>query len=668
MSENTSDTRSGLDAGAMDTSIRPQDDLFGFVNGTWLATTEIPEDKGRYGSFDMLREKAAEDVRVILDEVATDAGHGASDTDGDDVRGKVGAFYASFLDAARADELGLAPVEADLAAIRDAADLTELWRVLGRLQREGVGGAVAVFVDTDSRDSSSYIAHLEQSGIGLPDESYYREEGYAELRGAYERHLAAMGRLVADAGATDGFDAGRAYELEIRLAGAHWDRVRCRDAVATYTKFTLAELEESAPAVPWRAWFEALGAPADRLTHIVVRQPSYLEGLSETCTQVPLDQWKAWAVRRIVGSMAPFLSAPFVAENFDFYGRTLTGTPQQRQRWKRGVDLVGALLGEAVGQLYVERHFPPQAKERMVELVDNLIEAYRIDIADLEWMSGETKAKALDKLAAFVPKIGYPDEWRDYSGLEVREGDLVGNVRRAHAFETDRDWRKLGSPVDRGEWFMPPQTVNAYYNPGMNEIVFPAAILQPPFFDAEADDAVNYGAIGSVIGHEIGHGFDDQGSRYDGVGNLDDWWTADDRAAFEELTGKLIAQYDALEPRDLPGEHVNGALTVGENIGDLGGVTIAHLAYRLSLGEGGLDSAPVIDGLTGEQRLFAGWAQVWRGKARPEEAKRLLAIDPHSPSDLRANIVANLAEFVHAYDVKPGDGMWLDPADRVRIW
>jgi len=677
MDDNGAGLRSGLDVGARDRSVRPQDDLFEFVNGTWLEKTEIPADKGRYGSFDILREKAADDVRVILEELVSAAvgeGEGASESGGPEsdaeVRGKVGAFYRSFLDEARVEELGLAPVADDLTAIRGAADLTDLWRILGRLQREGVGGAVEVFVDTDAKDSSSYIAHLEQSGLGLPDESYYREEDYAELREAYARHLATMSALVGEGlAASGGFDAAEVVEVERLLASEHWDRVRCRDAVATYTKFSIEEIESHAPNVPWRVWFEALGAPMDRLTHVVVRQPSYLEALSEACTSVPLERWKEWAVRRVIGSMAPFLPAAIVAENFEFYGRTLTGTPEQRDRWKRGVDLVGAVLGEAVGRLYVDKHFPPRAKERMVELVDNLIEAYRIDIGDLDWMSEETKAKALDKLGTFVPKIGYPDEWRDYSALEVVEGDLVGNVRRARAFEMDRDWRKLGSPVDRGEWFMPPQTVNAYYNPGMNEIVFPAAILQPPFFDVDADDdAVNYGAIGSVIGHEIGHGFDDQGSKYDGLGNLDDWWTEKDRAAFDELTNKLIAQYDALEPRDLPGEKVNGALTVGENIGDLGGVTIAHLAYRLSLGDGGLDSAPVIDDLTGDQRLFAGWAQVWRGKARPEEAKRLLSIDPHSPSDLRATIVRNLTEFVEAYDVRPGDGMWLDPAERVRIW
>ncbi|WP_040159552.1 M13 family metallopeptidase [Mobilicoccus massiliensis] len=680
MSEHAPGLRSGLDLSAIDAAVRPQDDLFGHVNGTWLARTAIPADKGRYGEFDILAEKAREDVRALLDEVGQEAGEAsaeASDAGANAgvgagaVRAKVGALYRSFLDEARAERLGTSPIADDLAAIDAAGDLTELWRQMGRLQREGVGGAVAVFVDTDARDSQSYIAHLEQAGIGLPDESYYRDDKYSDLRAAYGEHLNRMSGLLAEPDADvayTGFDAPAALGLETTLAAGHWDRVRSRDAVATYTKMSIEELEQHAPGVPWRVWFEALGAPMEQLTHVVVRQPSYLEALSAACVELPLDQWKAWLGRRLLGSIAPFLSPAVSDENFDFYGRTLSGTPQQRERWKRGVDLVNTLMGEAVGRLYVERHFPPRAKERMVELVDNLIEAYRIDISDLSWMSEQTKAKALEKLATFVPKIGYPDEWRDYSGLEVDPADLVGNVRRAHAFETDRDWRKLGSPVDRGEWFMPPQTVNAYYNPGMNEIVFPAAILQPPFFDADADDAVNYGAIGSVIGHEIGHGFDDQGSKYDGLGNLDDWWTEQDREAFDELTTALIAQYDALEPRDLPGEHVNGALTVGENIGDLGGVTIAHLAYRLSLGEGGLDSAPVIDGLTGDQRLFAGWAQIWRLKARTEEARRLLAIDPHSPGEFRANIVRNLSEFVDAYDVQPGDGMWLEPSQRVRIW
>ncbi len=659
--------RSGLDTAAMDREVRPQDDLFGFVNGTWLAQTQIPEDKGAYSPFHILAENAEADVRVLLDEARAGAGsEGATggDNDTEAVRRQIGALYSSFLDEERVEQAGITPIADDLAAIAGAADVEALWAVLGRLQRQGVGGASAVFVDNDDRDSQSYIVYLEQSGLGLPDESYYRDEKYAELREAYRAHLGRMSELLGE----HSFDAEAAYEVEATLAAGHWDNVRTRDAVASYTKVSLDELRSLAPHVPWRTWFEALGAPMQQLEHVVVRQPSYLEALSGAVSGLSLEQWKAWVTRRLLGSVAAFLPTAFVTENFDFYGRTLSGTPSQRERWKRGVDLVNSLMGEGVGRLYVDRHFPARAKERMVELVANLIEAYRIDIAELTWMSADTKAKALDKLGTFVPKIGYPDTWRDYSALVLDAEDLLGNVRRAHEFETDRDWAKLGGPVDRGEWFMPPQTVNAYYNPGMNEIVFPAAILQPPFFDADADDAVNYGAIGSVIGHEIGHGFDDQGSRYDGVGNLVEWWTEEDRAAFDELAGRLIAQYDELEPRDLPGEKVNGSLTVGENIGDLGGVTIAHLAYRLSLGEGGLESAPVIDGMSGDQRLFAGWAQIWRILARPEEAKRRLAIDPHSPGEFRANIVRNLSEFHEAFDVKPGDDLWLEESERVRIW
>nr|WP_284305912.1 M13-type metalloendopeptidase [Mobilicoccus caccae] len=654
----------------MDSSIRPQDDLFGFVNGTWIAGTEIPADKGRYGEFDILAEKAREDVRALLEEAEAATSDAASGdvADGDAVarmRAQVGALYRSFLDEDRIERLGLAPVADDLAAIASVSDVEGLWVLMGRLQRQGIGGAVSAYVDTDKRDSQTYTTYLQQSGIGLPDESYYREDKYADVRTAYLAHLARVNDLVGEHGS---FGNDEVYETERTLAAAHWDRVRTRDVVASYTAMTLDELAELAPNVPWRAWLEALGAPADKLDRIVVRQPSYLEALSAATQDIPLERWKAWLTWRVLGASAPFLTREIDEQHFDFYGRTLSGTPSQRDRWKRGVDLVNMLVGEGVGRLYVDRHFPPQAKERMVELVDNLIAAYRIDIADLDWMGEATKAKALDKLGTFVPKIGYPDEWRDYSALVLTADDLLGNVRRANEFETDRDWAKLGGPVDRGEWFMPPQMVNAYYNPGMNEIVFPAAILQPPFFDSEADDAVNYGAIGSVIGHEIGHGFDDQGSRYDGLGNLAEWWTEEDRAAFDERAGKLIAQYDVLEPRDLPGETVNGALTVGENIGDLGGVTIAHLAYRLSLGEGGLESAPVIDDLTGEQRFFAGWAQIWRLKARTEEAKRLLAIDPHSPGEFRANIVRNLTEFHDAFDVSPGDGLWLEESERVRIW
>jgi putative endopeptidase len=428
---------------------------------------------------------------------------------------------------------------------------------------------------------------------------------------------------------------------------------------------TLAQLAESAPGFDWAAWARALGAPEGSLDDLVMQEPPFAQAFAALWSELPLEDWKAWMAYHAVSARAPYLTREIVEANFDFYGRTLTGAQELRDRWKRGVSLVQGVLGEAVGEVYVERHFPPTHKERMNELVAHLVEAYRESITGLDWMGEETRAKALAKLDSFTPKIGYPVKWRDYSALEVRADDLVGNVRRAHAFEQDRELRKIGKPIDRDEWFMTPQTVNAYYNPGMNEIVFPAGILQPPFFDLEAEDSVNYGAIGAVIGHEIGHGFDDQGSRYDGLGNLSDWWTEQDRERFDALTQALIAQYDAFEPRDLPGRHVNGALTVGENIGDLGGVTIAYQAWRIA----NHDNEPeVLDGLTGAQRLFAGWATCWRTKAREEEAVRRLSVDPHSPPEFRANVVRNLEEFYDAFDVKEGDDLWLDPQSRVRIW
>ncbi|MET0862732.1 MAG: M13-type metalloendopeptidase, partial [Nakamurella sp.] len=453
---------------------------------------------------------------------------------------------------------------------------------------------------------------------------------------------------------------------ESQLAAGHWDRVKSRDSSQTFNPMDRAGLNELLPAELWDAWLTGLGAGSELLAQVVVRHPSFISTLAGLLTADRLPAWKGWVAWQIIRSAAPLGPAELVEKNFDFYGRTLSGVPTLRERWKRGVSLVEAAAGEALGRLYVERHFPPTAKQRMDELVSNLLAAYQRNITELSWMSEVTKAKALDKLAAFTPKIGYPDEWRDYSTLQVRADDLAGNARRAAAFELDRQLAKIGKPVDRLEWFMSPQTVNAYYNPGMNEIVFPAAILQPPFFDPDADDAVNYGAIGAVIGHEIGHGFDDQGSKYDGRGALQDWWTAADREAFEKLTTRLIEQYDALEPAQLPGNHVNGALTVGENIGDLGGLGIAFQAWRISL-EG--TEPPVIDGQTGAQRFFRAWAVAWQSKIRDAELLRLLSIDPHSPAEFRCNqVVRNLDEFYDAFGVQEGDGLWLAPADRVRIW
>ena len=652
--------RAGIDRAAMDERVRPQDDLFGHVNDAWIAATPVPDDRSRYGTFDILRERAEADMRALLEEDAPGGG-----ADGGTSGALARTLYASFLDADRAEALGLAPIEALLAEAAAVPDGPAAMVLLGRLQREGVGGLAEVYVNTDPGSPDRYVPFLEQSGLGLPDEAYYREDAYAPIRTAYVAHLT---RVFVLGGATEdeaGADAHAVLDLETRLAAGHWDRVTRRDAVKSYTLVDLAGLTEQAPNVPWAQWLAAGGAPELAQQAIVMRQPPYLRILSDELAATDAPTWRAWLRSAILHAYAPYLHGALVAENFDFYGRVLSGTPQQRERWKRGVALVDQLVGEDAGRLYVARHYPPHAEERMRQLVANLVEAYRRDIAELAWMTPATREKALAKLAAFTPKVGHPVRWRDYGALAFAADDLVGNVRAGYAFETDRMWRKLGGPVDRDEWFMTAQTVNAYYNPGMNEIVFPAAILQPPFFDVDADDAVNYGAIGSVIGHEIGHGFDDQGSRYDGSGALVDWWTAEDRAAFDERARALIAQYDAFHPRDLPAEKVNGALTVGENIGDLGGVTIAHLAYRIARGDA---EPPIIDGMTGDQRFFAGWAQVWRMVVRPEEAKRLLAIDPHSPGEFRANIVRNLTEFYEAYDVRAGDGLWLPEAERVRIW
>ncbi|NLG54402.1 MAG: peptidase M13, partial [Rhodococcus sp.] len=450
---------------------------------------------------------------------------------------------------------------------------------------------------------------------------------------------------------------------ETKLAAGHWDVVRRRDAELSYN---LTAFDELPSGFDWAGWTTAFGGSGSGFSEIVVRQPDYLNTFAQLWDEEPLETWQAWLAWRVIHARAPYLTETFVDENFDFYGRTLTGAEEIRERWKRGVSLVQDLLGEAVGKIYVERHFPAESKVRMQELVDNLIEAYRRSITSLEWMSEDTRRAALTKLKKFTPKIGYPDRWRDYSRVTIVADDLVGNYRRGYAAEFDRELGKLGGPVDRDEWFMTPQTVNAYYNPGMNEIVFPAAILQPPFFDPDADDAANYGGIGAVIGHEIGHGFDDQGAKYDGDGNMVDWWTDSDRTEFGKRTAELIAQYDAFSPKDLPGHTVNGEFTIGENIGDLGGLTIALEAYRIAT-EG--SEPPVLDGLTGLQRVFFGWAQVWRTKAREAEAIRRLAVDPHSPPEFRCNgVVRNLDSFYEAFEVTSDDALYLAPEHRVKIW
>ena len=656
--------RSGIDLSHVETSVRPQDDLFGHVNGRWLAEYQMPGDRATDGAFRTLYDRAEEQVRELIMQAAAAAAPPGTDEQ------RIGDLYASFLDADAVEHRGVQPLLTELAAIAAAADPTALAAVIGVLQRTGVGGGVGLYIDTDSKNSSRYLAHVSQSGLGLPDESYYRDEQHASILGAYPGHIAAMFALVFGGTADEYAErAGRIVALETKIAAAHWDVVKRRDADLTYNLRRFADLAAEAPGFDWAGWIAALGTDPETVAELVVRQPDYLTAFAALWSGADLADWKDWARWRLIHARAALLTEALVEEDFNFYGRTLSGTEQIRERWKRAVSLVEGLMGDAVGRLYVERHFPPEAKARMDVLVANLREAYRVSIDDLDWMTPDTRQRALAKLDKFTAKIGYPAKWRDYSALVIDRDDLYGNVIRGTEVAFDREMAKLGGPVDRDEWFMTPQTVNAYYNPGMNEIVFPAAILQPPFFDAEADDAANYGGIGAVIGHEIGHGFDDQGAKYDGDGNLVDWWTDQDRTEFGSRTKKLIEQYDAYVPRDLQGRgdaHVNGAFTVGENIGDLGGLSIALLAYRLSLGG---KEAPVIDGLTGVQRVLFGWAQVWRTKSREAEAVRRLATDPHSPPEFRCNgVIRNIDAFYDAFDVSADDALYLEPQQRVRIW
>ena len=637
----------------MDPDTRPQDDLFGHVNGRWLAETEIPSDRSSWGPFVQLADTAEQQVRDIIESLA------AADADSlDDDARKVGDLFASFMDTATIEKRGLRPVRPLIDAVAKLRDVRDLAAFLGEFERVGGHGIFGSYVDTDDRNSERYLVHITQGGLGLPDETYYREDKHAETREQYVEYLTKLFTLAGHESAAEA--AATVLEVDTKLAAGHWERAETRDVQKTYNLTTLAELKELSPSFDWEAYIRNLGGSTDTIAEANVRQPSYLSHLSEVLNEVPIEQWKEWMLFHVLRSAAPYLTDDFVQANFDFYGRILNGTPELRARWKRGVAFVEGAIGEAVGKEYVARHFPPRSKELMDGLVDNLLKAYRRSITDLDWMTEETKQRAFEKLDLFRPKIGYPEKFRDYSALDVRPDDLLGNVAAASAFETDRQLNKIGSPVDKDEWLMLPQTVNAYYNPGINEICFPAGILQKPFFDADAEAAENYGGIGAVIGHEIGHGFDDQGAQYDGEGNLNDWWTPDDKAAFEQKSKALIEQYDAFEPRNLPGEHVNGALTVGENIGDLGGLTIGHKAFLIA--EGG--EASVED----RQKVFLNWAHCWRTKRRKELDLQYLTIDPHSPPEFRANIVRNLEEFHEVFETTPDDGLWLDPEDRVRIW
>jgi putative endopeptidase len=657
MSETSAKT-SGIVTTELDPAVRPQDDLFRHVNGKWIDRTEIPSDKARYGSFYLLAEEAEKAVREIIEE--------ASSADVGTEERKFGDVYASFMDESRIQQLGARPLKPLLDEVDGIATTGAFLATAGRFERRGTSGFFQLFIDNDPGDPERYLVFFEQGGLGLPDESYYRDENFAEIRTKYVEYLTTILGLA-------GLDrpaerAKRIFALETDLAKNHWDNVRSRDSEATYNLTTWTDVTASATArgLDLDAWLTAIDAPANSFTEVVVRQPSFLDALPELITEARLEAWKDWLSWQVIRSNSGYLSDEFVNANFDFYGRTLTGTPELRARWKRGVSLVEGSLGEAVGRTYVERHFPAGAKVAMDILVANLIEAYRQSIASLTWMTPVTRAKAIEKLEKFTPKIGYPVKWRDYSALTITPDNLLANIAAVNEFEFQRELGKIGKPLDRDEWFMTPQTINAYYNPGLNEIVFPAAILQFPFFDENRDDAANYGAIGAVIGHEIGHGFDDQGSKYDGDGRLLDWWTAEDKAAFETLTKSLIAQYDALAPLQVPDHHVNGALTIGENIGDLGGLSIAWKAYLISL-DG--KQPPVIDGMTGAERFFLSWAQAWQLKARDEEVIRLISIDPHSPNEFRCNqIVRNIDEFYTTFNLTASDDLWLEPSDRVTIW
>ena len=650
--------KSGIDLAHIKSSVRPQDDLYRHVNGTWIDNAVIPSDRSSDGAFYALYQQAEAHVREIIEDLA------ASNSAPGSVAAKVGDLYGSFMAESEIEKLGLSPIQVDLDRALSIRDVKDFHQTLGDFESRGLGGLFYQYITTDNMASDTNIVYIGQSGLSLPDEAYYREEEFAEIRAAFLAHMEKMFTLAKVSNPSD--RAKQILDLETKIAASHWDQVQDRDATLTYNKMSFAELAASSNGFDWELWLASSQTPRNVMEKVIVRQPSFFTGLGKLLSDFDLSAWSSWLTWHLLSSAASALSSEFVNENFAFYGTILSGTPELKARWKRGVSLVEGSLGEAVGQIYVERHFPPAAKTRMVTLVANLIEAYRVDIAALNWMSPETKARAFEKLDKFTPKIGYPDKWRDYSKLEITRDDLLGNLARVAKFNQDFEYAKIGAPVDRTEWLMTPQTVNAYYMPGMNEIVFPAAILQPPFFDLAADDAANYGGIGAVIGHEIGHGFDDQGSKYDGDGNLNNWWTDNDRIEFEKRANALIAQYEELHPSEAPDVHVNGALTIGENIGDLGGLTIAIKAYELSLGG---KAAPVIDGLTGAQRLFMGWAQCWRQKMRPEEVRRRVATDPHSPDEFRCNqVVRNLNEFYEAFSVKQSDALYLPESERIRIW
>ena len=652
---------SGIDTGGLDTNVRPQDDLFRHVNGRWLLTTEIPADKSNYGSFTALADSARENVRTIIEHAARKPA--------DNIERKIGDFYQSFMNEELITKKGLDPLRAELAAIGAITSKDEVVTYFGRVSPMGIASPVGFSIDVDDKNSSRYLVNVGQHGLTLPDRDYYLgdKDNYKNARQALTTYVAQLYSLAQLPGGTSA--ATNILKLETNLAQVHWSKTELRDAEKRYNLYRTNELGKLTGKFPWPRFFAACGVT--KLDEVNVVTPTYFQSLTEIIEKTGVEEWKEYLRFRVLDAAAPCLPKEFADAHFELHERAVSGVPQQPPRWKRAVDATAGaaagdfgVLGDALGQIYVQKYFPAESRRRMDELVRNLLKTYETSIQELSWMTAATKQKALEKLGRITTKIGYPDEWRDYSKLEIRSDDLLGNVRRASEFEHHRRLARLYLPVDRKEWGMTPQTVNAYYNPSLNEIVFPAAILQPPFFDASVDDAVNYGGIGAVIGHEISHGFDDQGSRYDAVGNLANWWTDVDRTAYEALTSRLVAQFEEFEP--LPGQKLNGKLTLGENIADLSGMAIAYRAYRLSLGK---NEGPVIDGYTSSQRFFLGWAQIWRRKYRDDELSRRLVVDPHSPALYRSNgPVRNLDAYYDAFGVKPGDKMFKPKAERIQIW
>jgi putative endopeptidase len=650
---------SGIGQQYIDPSVRAQDDFFKHVNGKWLAATEIPADKSRWGSFTILHEEAQAHLRTIIETAAKDQS-AAADSDSR----KIGDLYASFLDEKRLESLGLKPIQAELTRIASLTDKKQIPALIAHLNQRGINAPYGFEIHLDARDSTKYVVDFSQSGLGLPDRDYYLKQNDAKLvaaRASYQEFVQTMLSLAGEP--TAAADAAQVIALETALAKVQWTKVENRDPLKVYNKLNFTKLRALTPSFDWTTYLTEAGIDG-KVNYVIVSQPSYLTGFNKVLQSTPLPVWKKYFETQVLSHYASLLPKSFVDANFSYKGKALSGTPENEPRWKRGVSLVERSMGEALGKKYVAEYFPPERKAQMEKLVQNLLVAFRESIDSNDWMSPATKREAQIKLAKFTPKIGYPNKWKDYSSVTISKDDLVGNVDRAQQFAYNFDLNKLGQPIDRSEWGMTPQTVNAYYNPELNEIVFPAAILQPPFFDAKADDAVNYGGIGSVIGHEISHGFDDQGAQYDGDGNLRDWWTKKDHAKFAAKTRMLIGEYSSFEP--LPGYHLNGALTLGENIADNSGLAIAFKAYKISLHG---KQAPVIDGMTGEQRVYLGFAQVWRDKTRDAQALVQIKTDPHSPAQYRVNgTLPNQPGFYSAFGVKEGDKMYLPPAQRVIIW